>query len=48
MAEQVKLEIFLDKDVVEWVDSLKDELGLRNMGSVINRLLSEIKPDEDE
>lgn len=42
MDEQVKLEILLDKDVVEWVDSLKDQLGLRRKDSVVNRLLREL------
>lgn len=50
MAEQVKLEIFLDKDVVEWVDSLKDKLGLRSRDSALNRLLRELMHtgNEDE
>jgi hypothetical protein len=47
MSEQVKLEIVLDSEIVEWVDSVKDQLELRDRGSVINRLLREIKGSEN-
>jgi len=46
MSEQVKVEVFLDKDLAEWLDAIKDELSLRSKGSLINKLLREIK-DED-
>ena len=46
MSEQVKLEIVLDKEVAEWVDSVRDQLGLRSSGSGINRLVRELMDAE--
>ena len=48
MKEHVRLELSLDKDVVEWVDSIKNQLGLRSRGGLINRMLLEIKGDAEE
>jgi len=45
MSEQVKVEIFLDKDLADWLDAIKDELSLRSTGSLINKLLREIKEE---
>ena len=48
MKEHVRLELALDKDVVEWVDSIKNQLGLRSRGDLINRMLLEIKGEAEE
>jgi metal-responsive CopG/Arc/MetJ family transcriptional regulator len=45
MTEHVKVEIFLDKDLAEWLDAIKDELSLRSRGSLINKLLRELKDE---
>ena len=43
MSEQVKVEIFLDAEVIQWIDSINAQLGLRSRGGTINRLLREVK-----
>ena len=45
MSDQVKVEVFLDKDVADWLDAIKNELSLRSTGSLINKLLREIKDE---
>ena len=45
MSEQVKVEIFLDKDLAEWLDAVREELSLRSRGSLINKLIREIKDE---
>ena len=48
MKEHVRLELSLDKDVVEWIDILKKQLGFRNRDVIVNRLLREIRGEEAE
>ena len=43
MSEQVKVEVFLDAEVVQWIDGINAQCGLRSRGGTINRLLLEIK-----
>ena len=48
MKEQVKLQISLDKEVAQWIDDLNKKLGLRSRGWLINKLLSEVRGEEEE
>ena len=48
MSEQVKVEFLLDKDLVDWIDSLKSQLGLKHRDVVVNQLLREIRGDESD
>jgi len=43
MKPQVKVELLLDEDLVEWIDGIKSQIGLRRRDSVLNRLLREVK-----
>ena len=45
MSEQVKVEMFLDKDLADWLDEIKDELALRSTSSLLNKLLRELKDE---
>ena len=47
MSQQVKVEIFLDAEVVQWIDDLNKKLGLRSRGWLINKLLLEVRGEED-
>ena len=46
MTEQVKVEFLLDADLVDWIDSLKSQLGFNHQDVVVNQLLREIKGQE--
>ena len=46
MTEQVKVELLLDRDLVDWVDHLKSQLGFRHRDVVVNQLLREIRGEE--
>ena len=48
MSEQVKVELLLDKDLVDWVDHLKSQLGFRHRDVVVNQLLREIRGEESD
>ena len=48
MSEQVKVELLLDKDLVDWVDNIKSQLGFRHRDVVVNRLLREIRGEEPD
>ena len=48
MKEQIKLDVVLDKDIVEWVDAIKSKIGLRSRSFLINQMLREIKGDTEE
>ena len=48
MTEQVKIELLLDKDLVDWVDHLKSQLGFRHRDVVVNQLLREIRGEESD
>jgi len=48
MSDQVKVELLLDKDLVEWIDILKKQLGFRHRDVIVNRLLREIRGEEAE
>jgi DnaJ domain len=46
-----RVSVDLSNGLLEWLDSLKPELGLRNRGAIIERLLGELRPqgsDEDD
>ena len=45
MSERVKVEFLLDKDLVDWLDAIKDELALRSTSSLLNKLLRELKDE---
>ena len=45
--EFVRLEILLEKEVVEWVDGLKDKLGL-SRSFLVNQLLREVMAPDSE
>jgi len=38
----VNVTVALDLEVVEWLDQLKRDLGLKTRGSLINRILREL------
>ena len=48
VSEQIKVEFLLDKDLVEWIDSLKSQLGFRHRDVVVNQLLREIRGEESD
>lgn len=48
MSDQVKVELLLDKDLVDWVDHLKSQLGFRHRDVVVNQLLREIRGEEPD
>ena len=48
MKDQIKLDVILDKDIVEWVDAIKSKLELRSRSFLINQMLREIKGDVEE
>ena len=47
MSEQVKVELLLDRDLVDWIDDLKSQIGLRTRDIVLNQLLREIKGESE-
>lgn len=46
-SDHVLIQVALDAEVVEWLDSLKIHLGLRSRGDLLNRLLHEIKGEAE-
>jgi len=48
MSEQVKVEFLLDKDLLDWIDGLKSQLGIKHRDAVVNRLLREIRGEESD
>ena len=48
MKPQIKVELFLDEDIVEWIDNLKGQIGLRSRGDLVNRLLGEIRGEQSD
>ena len=47
MKPQVKVELLLDEDLVDWIDDLKSQIGLRTRDIVLNQLLREIKGESE-
>lgn len=47
MTDKVKVEIALDSEVVQWIDNLNKKLGLRSRGWLINKLLLEVRGEEE-
>lgn len=45
--EYVRLEILFDKEVVDWIDALKDRLGL-SRSFLVNQLLREVMAPDSE
>ena len=48
MKEQVKLQISLDKEVVQWIEDISKQLGLRSRSGLINRMLLELKNETEQ
>jgi len=46
--EEVEVTITLPRDIVEWVDELKDMLGFKTRGPIISQLLRELQPEEND
>jgi hypothetical protein len=46
--EKVLITLELPASLVEWVDSLKDQLGIKNRGLVVTQLLLELHPDIED
>ena len=45
----VLITLELNRDIVEWIDDLKDRLGFDNRGVVVSQLLSEVfQPSREE
>jgi hypothetical protein len=38
----------LPRDIVAWIDGLKNQLGFRNRGLIIAQLLRELQPESNE
>ncbi len=38
----------LPRDIVDWIDELKDQLGFRNRGLIIAQLLRELQPESND
>jgi hypothetical protein len=43
----VRISLELRVSTIDWLDSLKEEWGIRSRGDLISRLLDELKPPID-
>lgn len=43
----IRLELTLDKEVVEWIDRIKNKLEIRSRSSIVNQILLEVMNPED-
>ena len=43
----VRISVELRVSTIDWLDSLKEEWGIRSRGDLISRLLDELKPPVD-
>ena len=51
LQEKVLVTLELPRDVVDWIDGLKAQMGFRNRGLIVAQLLRELIPplvDEDD
>jgi metal-responsive CopG/Arc/MetJ family transcriptional regulator len=46
--EKVLVTLELPRDVVDWIDGLKTQLGFRSRGIIVAQLLRELIPSSDE
>jgi metal-responsive CopG/Arc/MetJ family transcriptional regulator len=46
--EMVRLTLELPRDLVEWIDGLRIQMGFRNRGLIVAQLLRELIPSLDE
>ena len=44
----IRLELTLDKEVVEWIDRLKSKLEIRSRSSIVNQILLEVMNPEGD
>lgn len=47
MSSQIRVELLLDEDVLEWIDCLNKKLGLRSRSWLVNKLLLEVRGEEE-
>ena len=46
--EMVIVTLELPRDLVDWIDGLKDQMGFRNRGVIVAQLIRELLPSPDE
>jgi metal-responsive CopG/Arc/MetJ family transcriptional regulator len=46
--EMVRLTLELPRDLVDWIDGLRIQMGFRNRGLIVAQLLRELIPETDE
>ena len=43
-----RISLELSEELLEWIDGLKGQLGLRSRGATVERLLQEVRGSQDE
>jgi metal-responsive CopG/Arc/MetJ family transcriptional regulator len=46
--EMVMVTLELPRDLVDWIDGLKAQMGFRNRGVIVARLIRELLPSPDD
>lgn len=46
--KQVKVEVFLDEEVAQWLDIVNQKVGLEDRSKLINQMLHEIKAGSED
>jgi len=43
-----RISVDLSQEMLDWLDGLKSEFGLRSRGAILERLLSELRKQDDD
>ena len=47
-SDKRRITLELSEDLLSWIDSLKSQMGFRNRGLIVDQLLRELLPQQDD